>query len=109
MTTLRELREASGLSLRHVADRMGVSFGYLSAVERGRAPALTAERCRQVAEVLGVDPVVVLEVAAQERGEWRIPLPSSPLAAAVLSGLAALAADAGDGEVRGMLEGVLRG
>lgn len=60
--TLRRLRLESGLSLRDLARRLGVSSAYLSRVEHGLDPAPTPERLEAVAAELGLPPALLLEV-----------------------------------------------
>lgn len=54
MIDLRELRIKQGLTLKQVAEKAGVSEGYISHIERGKQsmPVHTAKR---IAEVLGFD------------------------------------------------------
>jgi len=49
---LRAKRVAAGLSLRRVAEQIGVSHVYLGEVERGVRPPLKRERWPQVAEAI---------------------------------------------------------
>lgn len=52
-TRLSVIRESLGLSQRELARQSGVSFGFISRIERGeRAPSV--EVIRQLAEALGV-------------------------------------------------------
>ena len=52
--TLRRLRLESGISLRDLARRLGVSSAYLSRVEHGLDAVPTPERLEAMAEELGV-------------------------------------------------------
>lgn len=63
--TLRLLRMESGISLRALAQRIGVSGAYLSRVENGHDPAPTADRLIAIAEALGVPAAVLLDLAQQ--------------------------------------------
>lgn len=56
-TVLREKRLAKGYSLRKFAEMIGVSPTYLSLIEQGKSERMpTAERARQMAELLDEDP-----------------------------------------------------
>lgn len=50
-TTLRERRQAQGLSLREVARRSGINPGRLSVIERGVTPSVN--ELRRIMEALG--------------------------------------------------------
>jgi nitrogen PTS system EIIA component len=60
---LRVLRTDAGVSLRQLAAQVGVSSAYLSRVEHGRDQAPTADRLTAIARVLGLPPVLLLELA----------------------------------------------
>lgn len=68
---IRELRRIKALTLQHVADRVGISIGYLSQIERDRS-RLPIGVLKRIADVLGVhmhwffQPNV--EGPAEERG-----------------------------------------
>ena len=49
---LREQRVSAGLSLREVADHIGVSHVYLSQVERGKTTPLTQDKWPKLLELL---------------------------------------------------------
>lgn len=55
---IRVRRKELKLSLRTVAKRMGVSFAYLSRIEREdpTAGTFTEERCHALARILDLDP-----------------------------------------------------
>ncbi|UJR79584.1 helix-turn-helix domain-containing protein [Sandaracinus amylolyticus] len=61
-TTLRRLRLESGLSLRDLARRLGVSSAYLSRVEHGLDAAPTPERLEAIAAELGLPASLLIEV-----------------------------------------------
>lgn len=61
-TTLRLLRLQSGMSLRDLAGRLGVSSVYLSRVENGIDGTPTPGRIQALARELGVAPRVLLEL-----------------------------------------------
>ncbi|HEU5056353.1 MAG TPA: helix-turn-helix domain-containing protein [Kofleriaceae bacterium] len=63
--TLRLLRMESGISLRALAQRVGVSGAYLSRVENGHDPAPTPDRLIAIAEAIGVPAAVLLDLAQQ--------------------------------------------
>ena len=61
---LRELRREKGLTLRALAEAVGVDFTYLSKIENGKAGYLPgAETIRSLAEALGADPLELLQLA----------------------------------------------
>ena len=49
---LAQLREKKDVTLRELARQLGISAPFLSDVEKGRKPPLTAERLEKLAEVL---------------------------------------------------------
>lgn len=61
--TLRVLRLQSGLGLRDLARRVGVSSTYLSRVESGLDPAPTPARLVNIARELGVPARTLIEIA----------------------------------------------
>src|SRR5262245_32315266 len=61
---LRELRKQQGLTLRELAESVGVDFTYLSKIENGKAGYLPgADTIRELAEVLKVDALELLRIA----------------------------------------------
>jgi len=61
---LRALRKASGLTLRGLAERVGVDFTYLSKIENGKAGYLPgADTIRKMAEALDTDALDLLQLA----------------------------------------------
>lgn len=52
--TLRDLRRASGLSQRRLAERVGVDFSYISKLENDRLPPPASETISKIAEALGI-------------------------------------------------------
>ena len=61
---LRELRRERKLTLRTLADAVGVDFSYLSKIENGKAGYLPgAETIRSIAEALQADPLELLQLA----------------------------------------------
>src|SRR5262245_42662108 len=63
--TLRLLRIDAGLSLRELAQRVGVSSAYLSRVENGQDGVPTADRLAAIARALGVPTALLLELGHQ--------------------------------------------
>lgn len=63
--TIRLLRLGAGLSLRDLAERIGVSSAYLSRVENGRDAPPTADRLEAIARELSLPPALLLEVAGR--------------------------------------------
>ncbi|MEQ8604913.1 MAG: helix-turn-helix transcriptional regulator [Marivibrio sp.] len=51
---LRQMREARGVTLSEMADALGVSAAYLSALEHGRRPKPTPARLDQICAYFGV-------------------------------------------------------
>lgn len=64
-STLRLLRIDAGISLRGLAQKVGVSSTYLSRVENGLDPVPTPDRLSKIAEVLDVSPTLLLDLAHQ--------------------------------------------
>jgi nitrogen PTS system EIIA component len=60
---LRILRTDAGLSLRQLAEQVGVSNAYLSRIENGHDAPPTADRLVAIAEALGLPPSLLLELA----------------------------------------------
>ncbi|MBP5091555.1 MAG: helix-turn-helix transcriptional regulator [Bacilli bacterium] len=69
---LRQTRISKGMSLRTLADRLGVSAPYLSDVEKGRRKPLTPENLVKVEAILGLskeESQPLYDIAAKERDE----------------------------------------
>ncbi|AUX41430.1 transcriptional regulator [Sorangium cellulosum] len=62
---LRLLRVEAGLSLRALAQRIGVSSAYLSRVEHGHDAIPTPDRLTAIASALGLPPALLLELGHQ--------------------------------------------
>lgn len=61
---LRELRKERGLTLRALAESVGVDFSYLSKIENGKAGYLPgADTIRALADALEADALELLELA----------------------------------------------
>lgn len=61
--TLRLLRVDAGVSLRALAQEIGVSSAYLSRVENGHDQAPTADRLIEIARALDLPPTLLLDLA----------------------------------------------
>jgi len=70
---IRAAREAKGLSLRDLARRVQLDYGYLSKIENG-AVSPSAEALSALAEVLELDEIELLLLGD------RVPAPLDPLA-----------------------------
>ena len=69
---LRELRKTRGLTLRALAEGVGVDFTYLSKIENGKVGYLPgADTIRGLAEVLEADPLELLQLADKVPPEMR--------------------------------------
>ena len=64
-STLKLLRVDSGLSLRALARRVGVSSAYLSRVENGHDPVPTAGRLSAIADAMDLPPEMLVQLAQQ--------------------------------------------
>ena len=64
---IRAAREASGLSLREVAERSGISKAMLSYMERGAVMTPDPRKLATLADVLGVDASELMEPAGYGR------------------------------------------
>jgi transcriptional regulator with XRE-family HTH domain len=67
--SVRLQRISRGFSLREAAKLCGVSFSYLSDLERGRRQPPPAPVVRKLAAGLNTGPYIWEELAAQERWE----------------------------------------
>ena len=63
--TLRLVRVDTGVSLRDLARRIGVSTAYLSRVEHGHDAAPTPDRLVAIARALDLPPLLLVELAGQ--------------------------------------------
>jgi transcriptional regulator with XRE-family HTH domain len=61
---VRELRKTSGLNLVDLAPKCGISFQYLSQIERGDRPRVRPPTFARICKALGVDRRKLLKVAA---------------------------------------------
>ncbi len=69
---LKSIRIEKGVSLRNLADKLGVSAPYLSDVERGQRKPLSGEHIDKIADVLGLTPEErqsLFDAAAETRGD----------------------------------------
>jgi transcriptional regulator with XRE-family HTH domain len=65
---LRALREAAKVTLRQLGKEVGCSAVYLSDVELGHRAPPSQEKIIRIAEIINVDPNLLLRLAAQEKG-----------------------------------------
>ncbi len=63
--TLRLLRNDAGVSLRQLAEHVGVSSAYLSRVENGHDAPPTADRLLEIARVLRVSPELLFDLSGK--------------------------------------------
>ncbi len=61
---VRRIRELHGIGQEVLADRSGLSQGYLSQIESGSWTAVTEDALGRIAAALGVEPWVILAQAA---------------------------------------------
>lgn len=62
---LQRLREERGLGLRETAERCGIAAGYLSKIERNLAPPPQEAVLKALAEVLDLNPHVLMAMAGR--------------------------------------------
>jgi transcriptional regulator with XRE-family HTH domain len=65
---VRIIRQSNGMSLREVAERLGVSHVYLSEVERGTRCPMVQEKTIRLAGIIGTDVDRLIALAASVRG-----------------------------------------
>ena len=63
-SAVRRIRELHGIGQEALAERSGLSQGYLSQIESGTWTALTDDALGRIAAALGVEPWVILAQAA---------------------------------------------
>ena len=63
-TILRRYRDLAGLSQQELADSIGVSKGFISALEGGRS-VLSIDRLLQIAEALRIRPGVMIDAIVE--------------------------------------------
>lgn len=79
---IKRLRQAQDVTAQKLAQRAGISAGYLSEVERGRS-AVSIDKLRQIAEGLGIGIEMLLgEDAAMPTGGTGVQIPAALSAAA---------------------------
>jgi transcriptional regulator with XRE-family HTH domain len=61
---VRRIRELHGIGQEVLADKSGLSQGYLSQIESGTWTAVTEDALGRIAAALGVEPWVILAQAA---------------------------------------------
>jgi transcriptional regulator with XRE-family HTH domain len=62
---VRREREAKEIGLREMAKKIGVSPTYLSKIERGEFDPPAEDKVRNIAEIIGHDPDVLLALAGR--------------------------------------------
>lgn len=87
-SSFRRARVAAGKTARETAQHLRVSSTYLSDVERGARPPLSAGRILDACSFFGADPADLLVAGAAETGYFS--LPAAGLSGAGLRALAAL-------------------
>ncbi|PZG12469.1 hypothetical protein C1I95_25820 [Micromonospora craterilacus] len=60
---LRELRKEAGLNIVQLASKIGVSFSYLAAIERGERPTVAPARYITICDALGVEDRTTLHAS----------------------------------------------
>ena len=68
---IREARQARGISLRQLADRVGIHFSHLSKIENGK-DQVGRNSLAKIAEMLGVDPDLMLGEAGHQTAPFRV-------------------------------------
>jgi transcriptional regulator with XRE-family HTH domain len=63
-SAVRRIRELHGIGQEALAERSGLSQGYLSQIESGSWTAVTEDALGRIANALGVEPWVILAQAA---------------------------------------------
>lgn len=86
--TLRLLRTTAGISLRTLAERVGVSSAYLSRVEHGHDPAPTPDRLVSIARCIGVDPRLLIDLVGGARSLFESYVRTTPEADALFREIA---------------------
>lgn len=94
--TIRRLRVESGLSLRDLAKRLGVSSAYLSRVEHGLDAVPTAQRLEALATAFDVAPDALLETGMRVSSSLERYLEQEPFAGALLLRLASMEMSSGE-------------
>lgn len=84
----REARTAAGKTLGETARHLALAITYLSDVERGTRPPLSADRIQSACHFWGISPHELLASAAKQQGDFR--LSSAGLSDTGMSAMAAL-------------------
>lgn len=74
--TVRKLRENAKISLRDLANAVGVSAVYLSDIERGRRNPPQDDKLKKIADFLHINPQELEELAIKDRKRVELELPS---------------------------------
>lgn len=68
---IREARQVRGISLRQLASQVGIHFSHLSKIENGK-DQIGRDSLSRIAEVLGVDPDLMLGEAGHQARPFRV-------------------------------------
>ena len=71
---VRDARMKKEISLRKVADSLGVTASYVSDIERGNRNPPSLDKIQLWAAVLGLSPEPLVEAAMRERSSFELPL-----------------------------------
>ncbi len=88
---LRDIRVRLGLSLKQVADVLGVTPVYVSDIERGNRAPLGTDKILALSDVPGLTPVDIenlMLAATSQRGAVQMTVPDNRDAQVALSGMA---------------------
>lgn len=66
---IRQLRKEKDISLRELADRVGIDFTYLSKIENGKVEPPSEEVIRLISQEFEVDPEDLLSLAGKVSSE----------------------------------------
>lgn len=76
---IRDLRKEKDISLRDLADRVGLDFTYLSKIENGKVEPPSEDKIRKMAKVLEADEEELLDLAGKvSSGEIRKAVQANP-------------------------------
>lgn len=78
--TLQEIRRYRGVSQRHLAEKVGVDFSYISKLENGRLPPPSADTIVRIAQALGEQPELLLSLTGKLPTDLKDALSASPAA-----------------------------
>lgn len=81
---LRRARRNQGLTLRQLAEQVGVDFSYLSKLENGRLPPAADDTIVRISEALQMDPDLLFAVARKVPTDFRQRVREAPPETALL-------------------------